>query len=142
ERFFVFNNPVLQSFAVGLSQEPPGGDLSISVFDGSRPFDPLDAQCMGGGGSVARVSSAPPGEYLVVVDALFGQLPQPFELQVSCGPSVLTCAGVPDLACNTKTVGDTSTGTSQAFLYGSIDDVFNGPEKVYHLYNPVRQTVN
>src|SRR6185295_16067403 len=113
-----------------------GQDVDLAVF-GIDPFDATAPQCLAGGRNSATVANAPAGSYLVVVDGFAAATSVPFQLSSACGSSGLVCAGVPDLTCNSKIAGDTATGSSTAFAYGNIDNLFIGKELVYHFNNPV-----
>lgn len=134
ESFFVFNNPVMQSFAVAVIPANPAVDLDVAIIQG--PVHGAAPTCLGGGDRVARVTNAPPGEYLIAVDGAAATNGAAFTVTASCGTSALACPAPIDLSCNSLVSGDTTLGTDTATLYAQPDDLLNGRELVYRFTNP------
>jgi len=142
EAYFVFDNPVMQTISFGLSGIPQGEDLDVFILDGSAPFSATSPDCLATGRAVATLQNAPAGEYLIVVDGTRLGFNVPFELTAACGASTTSCGSAPTVTCDDRVLGDTSTGTNNSNIYGALSSVYPGPEQIYHLSNPIQQTVN
>lgn len=130
ETWFLFDNPTGQPFSAALTGVAPTSNLDVAIIAGA--FDASAPACISGGDNIANVPSPAPGEYLVVVDGDGASSGTAFNLELRCGTQALGCATATPLACGDTVVGDTATGTDATWVYGNVDEFFNGPDKVYH----------
>jgi len=133
ESVFVYNNPILQSFAVGVVADDPTVDLDIAILSG--PFDVAAPNCTTGGDNIAIWQDAPPGEYLIVIDGAAATSGAGFQLVFNCGSSALSC-GAGDIGCNRVVSGDTSSAPATAAIYADAEALFTGGELAYRFTNP------